>query len=98
MLTQRRPLDGENASQMAILLARYDKVTKLGVNAFYLDDFGLDVNCYHIMKQIRAHLGSAIPTYTEFTSDLLLPYSGVYTKPQPDRSRRRRAGRRNRMV
>ncbi len=77
------PLDGENASQMAILLGRYDKVTKLGVNAFYLDDFGLDVNCYHIMKQIRAHLGSAIPTYTEFTSDLLLAYSGVYSNLSP---------------
>jgi hypothetical protein len=73
-------LDGENASQMAMLTARFDAVTKLGVNAFYLDSFGVDLNSYHIMKQLRAHLGNAVPTYSEFTSDLMLPYCGVYTE------------------
>jgi hypothetical protein len=76
-------LDGDNASQMAMLLARFDAVAKLGVNAFYLDSFGTDINSYHIMKQLRAHLGNAVPTYTEFTSDLMLPYSGVYTELNP---------------
>jgi hypothetical protein len=76
-------LDGNNASQMAMLLKRFDHVTKLGVDAFYLDSFGDDINSYHIMKQIRAHLGSAIPTYSEFTSDLMLAYSGVYSELNP---------------
>ena len=74
------PLDGTNPAQMAMLMSRYDAVTKLGVNAFYLDDFGPDINSYHIMKQLRAHLGYSMPTYSEFTSDLMLPYSGVYTE------------------
>jgi len=73
-------LDGENAAQMATLLARFDAVKKLGVNAFYLDSFGVDINSYHIMKQLRTHLGNGVPTYSEFTSDLMLPYSGVYTE------------------
>jgi hypothetical protein len=73
-------LDGDNASQMAMLIARFDAVAKLGINGFYLDSFGLDINSYHIMKQLRAHLGKAVPTYSEFTSDLMLPYCGVYTE------------------
>jgi hypothetical protein len=73
-------LDGDNASQMAMLIARFDAVAKLGVNAFYLDSFGLDINSYHIMKQLRAHLGKTVPTYSEFTSDLMLPYCGVYSE------------------
>lgn len=73
-------LDGQNDSQIAMLLGRFDAVTKLGVNAFYLDSFGSDLNSYHIMKRIREHLGSAIPTYSEYTNDLMLPLSGVYTE------------------
>ena len=77
------PLDGNDSRQMAALLGRFDAVTKLGVNAFYLDSFGLDINSYRIMKQLRAHLRSAVPTYSEFTSDLMLPFSGVYTELNP---------------
>jgi hypothetical protein len=73
-------LDANNASQMAMLIARFDAVKKRGVNAFYLDSFGTDLNSYRIMKQLRAHLGNAVPTYSEFTSDLMLPYSGMYTQ------------------
>jgi hypothetical protein len=73
-------LDADNAAEMATLLGRFDTVTKLGVNAFYLDSFGTDINSYHIMKRIRAHLGKDIPTFSEDTSDLMLPYSGVYTE------------------
>jgi len=35
------------------------------------------------MKQLRAHLGNTVPAYSEFTSDLMLPYSGVYTELSP---------------
>jgi len=35
-LDQTCQLDGDNASQMAMLIARFDAVAKLGVNAFYL--------------------------------------------------------------
>jgi len=78
-----KEIDGNNPAQMATLLSRFDAVQKLGVNAYYMDDLGTDLNSYHIVRQVREHIGPGIPTYTEFTSDLLLPYSGVYTELNP---------------
>jgi hypothetical protein len=81
-------LDAGNAPEMARLMARFDRMKKLGVNLYYLDSFGVDLNSVAIMKQIRAQVGPNVPTYSEFTSDLMLPYSGVYTQtanpPSPD--------------
>jgi hypothetical protein len=65
---------------MSALLARFNAVQKLGVRAYYFDDIGTDLTSYRIIRQIRDHLGPNIPTYSEFTSDLLLRYSGVYTQ------------------
>jgi hypothetical protein len=77
------PVNPGDPSQMADLMSRFDHVTAMGVSAFYLDSFGVDLNSYRIMQRIRQHLGSSIPTYSEMTSDLMLPYSGVYTELNP---------------
>ena len=49
----------------------------------YLDSFGTDPDDVNIMRQLREHMvrkGVDVPTYTEFTFDTLLPYSGFYTE------------------
>jgi|GEM_PF-5258828 len=71
-------LNWRDPSQVAALLARFDHVISLGVNAFYFDSMGTDLDSWQTMRLIRAHLGPSIPTYSEMTNDLMLPYSGVY--------------------
>jgi hypothetical protein len=68
----------QSLSQMNRLWSRFEKMIKLGFNIFYLDTFGLDYNDYQIMKMLRAKMGPDIPTFSEFGSDLMLPYSGKY--------------------
>jgi hypothetical protein len=75
-------LDAGDTQRMAELLARFDVTTKLGVNQYYLDSFGTDMNSARMMRQIRARLGRKIPTFSEMTSDLMLPLSGVYTQTE----------------
>ncbi|HUB27406.1 MAG TPA: hypothetical protein VL992_18415 [Tepidisphaeraceae bacterium] len=73
-------LDVANAPEMARLLARFDHMNQFGVDLYYLDSFGADLNSVAMMKQIRTRLGPNVPTYSEMTSDLMLPYSGVYSQ------------------
>jgi hypothetical protein len=73
-------LSASNASQMGRLLARYDNAIKLGFKSFYLDSFGVSLEHVQIMQQLRARLGPAIPTYSEFTCDLMAVNSGCYAE------------------
>jgi hypothetical protein len=75
-------LDAGDTRRMAELLARFDATAKRGVNLYYLDSFGFDLNSVRIMRQIRARLGRKIPTFSEMTCDLMLPFSGLYTQPE----------------
>lgn len=73
-------IDYRNQSQLDMLWQRFQNVITQGVNLFYFDTFGIDTNSYNIMKFLRPKLGPTISVYTEYTSDILLPYSGVYTE------------------
>jgi len=71
-------LDGDDANQVAALLQRFANVKTMGATSFYFDSFGNDLNSYKIMKQIWAALGPSVQTWSEYMTDILLPYSGQY--------------------
>jgi hypothetical protein len=71
-------LHADSKSQMDRLWSRFDRTIKMGFNLYYLDSFGENYNDYLIMKMLRKKMGPNILTYSEFGSDVILPFSGRY--------------------
>ena len=68
----------EEPSQVKMIETRFTNTIALGAKEFYLDSFGMDLPSYRLMQKLREKIGPNIPTYSEYTSDLMLPISGVY--------------------
>lgn len=77
-------LHAGSKSQMDRLWSRFDHTIKLGFTVYYLDTFGMEHNDYLIMKMLRQRMGPNILTYSEYTTDLMLPLCGSYLELGPD--------------
>jgi hypothetical protein len=76
-------LDASNPEQMKTLMARFDHAMKLGFSLFYLDSFGVtNPNDQAILKLVREKVGPDVQLYTEFVTDMSLPYAGHYCEWQ----------------
>jgi hypothetical protein len=72
-------LNADDAEQMKTLMDRFTHAIDMGFDMFYLDSFGADdPNDQKILQKIRAHVGKDVLLYTEFCTDLSLPYAGHY--------------------
>lgn len=71
-------LDGRNADQLNALWRRFDAMIQQGYTAFYLDSFGRDYNDFLIARFLRGKFGPGIPTYSEYITDVMMPYTGMY--------------------
>jgi hypothetical protein len=78
-------LDAGNDEQMKTLLNRFDHARDMGFDMFYLDSFGADVpNDWLILQKIRSHVGPDVLLYSEFNTDMTLPYAGHYCEWRGD--------------
>ena len=72
-------LDARDPEQMKTLLGRFDHAMDMGFDLFYLDSFGVDnPNDQAILKLIRERVGPDTQLYTEFCTDMSLPYAAHY--------------------
>jgi len=72
-------LDVKNPAHMKTLMDRFDHAMQMGFDLFYLDSFGIDnPNDQEILKLIRDKVGPDVQLYTEFCTDMSLPYAGHY--------------------
>jgi hypothetical protein len=76
-------LAADNPKDMQTLLSRFNNVLDLGFDVFYLDSFGSNgLNDLAILKKIRESVGPDVLFYTEFGSDMSMPYAGRYCEWQ----------------
>ncbi len=72
-------LSSTSTIDMKTLLDRFRHAMDMGFDMFYLDSFGAEgLNDVEILKQIRAVVGPDVQLYTEFGTDMSLPYAGHY--------------------
>jgi hypothetical protein len=76
-------LSASNPTDMKTMLDRFGHAMDMGFDLFYLDDFGADgLNDLEILKKVRAVVGPKVQLYTEFCTDMSLPYAGRYCEWQ----------------
>jgi hypothetical protein len=72
-------LSADDPQQMATLLKRFANARSMGFDIFYCDSIGcFGLNDVHIIQKIRDAVGPNVLLYTEFCSDLTLPFAGRY--------------------
>ena len=71
-------IDPDDAAQVGALLERFRRGARMGVDAYYLDTFGGDVASARLLPAIRQTVGPDVPIYTEYCSDVTLPYADRY--------------------
>jgi hypothetical protein len=72
-------LSADDSQQMATLLQRFANARSMGFDIFYCDSIGcLGLNDVHIIQKIRDAVGPDVLLYTEFCTDLTLPFAGRY--------------------
>ncbi len=72
-------LSADDPTQMRVDLDRFRHAMAMGFDMFYLDSIGGDgVNDARIIRQIRAAVGPRVALYSEYCTDLSLPYAGRY--------------------
>ena len=72
-------LSASNPADMKTMLDRFRHAMDMGFDLFYLDSFGAtDLNDVEILKQVRAVVGPGVQLYTEFCTDMSLPYASHY--------------------
>ena len=72
------PIDPDDARQVAALLDRFRHTARMGIDAYYLDTFGLDWASARLLPAIRQTVGPDVPIYTEYCTDATLPYADRY--------------------
>jgi hypothetical protein len=76
-------LSAEKPSDMKTLIERFHHAMDMGFDLFYLDSFGnQNPNDQEILKQVRTAVGPDVQLYTEFCTDMSLPYAGRYCEWQ----------------
>ena len=72
-------LDASKPADMQMLLDRFSNAMAMGFDIFYLDSFGADgVNDLEILKKVRERVGPDVLLYTEYCTDMSLPYADHY--------------------
>jgi hypothetical protein len=71
-------LDGGNPSQMAMLWTRFSNMISRGYTMFYMDSFLQSTDDQSIIEYLRSKMGPNVLTYSEFSTDLSMTYSGRY--------------------
>jgi hypothetical protein len=59
---------------------RFKNTMAWGTRTYYLDTFGNRIDDVAIMRSLRTVIGRDVQTYCEHGSDVILPYSGLYTE------------------
>jgi hypothetical protein len=69
--------------QLELLTSRFQNMMALGASLFYLDSFGNRLDDVVILRAVRTGIGkqkgigSAVQTFVEFPSDVIIPFSGL---------------------
>jgi hypothetical protein len=75
-------------SNLQVLGNRFKKTMEWGTRTYYLDTFGNRIDDVAIMRSLRTVIGRDVQTYCEHGSDVILPYSGLYTELAWDASQK----------
>jgi hypothetical protein len=72
--------DGHDPAQREMHWRRLKAMIDRGCTVFYIDTFGNDLEDAVAMQYYRAQMGPEILTYSEYVTDVILPYTGAYTE------------------
>ena len=70
----------DNSSQVGRLIARFNNMRERGLDMAYMDVFGNRFEDLLLAQKCRAALGPDWHGYSEYTTDVFLPYFGVYVE------------------
>jgi hypothetical protein len=86
-------LSADDPGQMREVLDRFRHALRMGFDMFYLDSIGgYGLNDVRVIRKVRATVGPDVPLYTEYCTDMSLPYADRYCEWTADNNIRWNGG------